>query len=166
MARLLISSGVIWYSCVQVGLMITFLIFIFSSFFFFCRLYFAASLWKNVKKKFSRAGGHHWDGPSVQYIRSWVLSWKITYLPSRAERNWSGHYPQILITLLRSRGRLRSERLPFLFETIRNRNIIVYYILKSPIFLFFSFLFFPKCSSMRRAISVFHNSPLPFSTVL
>lgn len=129
-------------------------------------LYFAASLWKNVKKKFSRAGGHHWDGPSVQYIRSWVLSWKITYLRSRAERNWSGHYPQILITLLRSRGRLRSERLPFLFETIRNRNIIVYYILKSPIFLFFSFLFFPKCSSMRRAISVFHNSPLPFSTVL
>ena len=138
-----------------------------------CWLYFAATLWKNLKKKFLRAGGHHWDGPSVQSIRSWVLSWKITYLRSRAERNWSGHYPQILITPLCSHGRLRSERLPFLFETIRNRNIIVYYILKSPIFsflffsfLFFSFLFFPKCSSMRRAISVFHNSPLPFSTVL
>lgn len=35
---------------------------------------------------FSRAGGHHADGLSVQSIRSWVPPWKITELSSRAER--------------------------------------------------------------------------------
>ncbi len=54
------------------------------------------SLWKT----FSESRWPSRECSSVQSIRLWVLSWKITYLCSRAERNWSGHYPQILIMLV------------------------------------------------------------------